>query len=74
MLIEYEFPLGAAHVIPIQFVGVQDCEEAKMTTNEVLLYALANADDDRYGREGGYAIIHSGLCLTYQGRVNLSML
>ena len=28
--------------------------------NEVLLYALANADDDRYGREGGYAIIHSG--------------
>ena len=59
MLIEYEFPLGAAHVIPIQFVGVQDCEEAKMTTNEVLLYALANADDDRYGHEGGYAVIHS---------------
>jgi hypothetical protein len=28
-----------------------------MTTNEVLLYALANADDDRYGHEGGYAII-----------------
>ena len=29
-----------------------------MSTNEVLLYALANADDDRYGHEGGYAIIH----------------
>jgi hypothetical protein len=29
-----------------------------MSTNEVLLYALANADDDRYEHEGGYAIIH----------------
>ena len=29
-----------------------------MTMNEVLLYALANADDDRYGNEGGYAVIH----------------
>jgi hypothetical protein len=29
-----------------------------MTTNEVLLYALANADDDQYGHEGGYTIIH----------------
>jgi len=29
-----------------------------MTTNEVLLYALANADDDQYGHEGGYVIIH----------------
>ena len=29
-----------------------------MSTNEVLLYALANADDDRYGHEGGYAVIH----------------
>jgi hypothetical protein len=26
--------------------------------NESLLYALANADDDRYGHEGGYAVIH----------------
>ena len=51
--------LGGAHVIPIQYVGVQDCEQAKMSTNEVLLYALANADDDRYGHEGGYAVIHS---------------
>lgn len=25
----------------------------------MLLYALANADDDRYGHEGGYAVIHS---------------
>lgn len=46
-------------MIPIQYIGVQDCEDAKMSTNEVLLYALANADDDRYGHEGGYAIIHS---------------
>ena len=30
-----------------------------MSTNEALLYTLANADDDRYGHEGGYAIIHS---------------
>jgi hypothetical protein len=37
---------------------VQDCEQAKMLMNEVLLYALANTDDDRYGHEGGYAIIH----------------
>ena len=29
-----------------------------MSANEVLLYALANADDDRYGNEGGYAVIH----------------
>ena len=29
-----------------------------MSMNEVLLYALANADDDRYGNEGGYAVIH----------------
>ena len=49
---------GNAHVIPIQYVGVQDCDHAKMSTNEVLLYALANADDDRYGHEGGYAIIY----------------
>lgn len=47
-----------AHVIPIQYLGVQDCEETKMSSNEVLLYALANADDERYGHEGGYAIIH----------------
>jgi len=46
-------------VIPIQYLGVQDCEEAKLSANEVLLYALANADDDRYGHEGGYAVIHS---------------
>jgi hypothetical protein len=39
--------LEAAHVIPIQYVGVQDCEQAKMSMNEILLYALANADDDR---------------------------
>jgi hypothetical protein len=45
-------------VIPIQYVGVQDCDRAKMTSNEALLYALANADDDRYGNEGGYAVIH----------------
>ena len=50
--------IGAAHVIPIQFVGVQDCDHAKLSMNEVLLYVLANADDDRYGHEGGYAIIH----------------
>ena len=42
----------------MQYVGVQDCEHAKMTSNEMLLYALANADDDRYGHEGGYAIVH----------------
>jgi len=59
-LIERYDLLGNAHVIPIQFFGVQDCENAKMSTNEMLLYALANADDDRYGHEGGYAIIHSG--------------
>ena len=29
-----------------------------MSMNEILLYALANADDDRYGHEGGYAVIH----------------
>ena len=44
-------------MIPIQYIGVHDCETAKMTTNEVLLYALANAEDDRYGHEGGYAVI-----------------
>ena len=31
-----------------------------MSTNEVLFYALANADDNRYGHEGGYAVIHGG--------------
>lgn len=50
--------VGDAHVIPIQYIGVQDCDRAKMSTNEVLLYALANADDDRYGHKGGYAVIH----------------
>ena len=29
-----------------------------MTTNETLLYALANADDERYGHEGGYTVIY----------------
>jgi hypothetical protein len=29
-----------------------------MTMNKVLLYALANVDNERYGHEGGYAIIH----------------
>ena len=33
----------------------QTCQKSM---NEMLLYALANADDDRYGHEGGYAIIH----------------
>ena len=46
------------HVIPMQYIGVEDCEQAKMSANEVLLYALANADDNRYGNEGGYAVIH----------------
>ena len=48
-----------AHIIPIQYVGVQDCDKARISTNEILLYALANADDDKYGHEGGYAVIHS---------------
>ena len=46
------------HVIPMQYIGVEDCEQAKMSANEVLLYALANVDDNRYGNEGGYAVIH----------------
>lgn len=50
--------LGASHVIPMQYVGVQDCDHANMSMNEVLLYTLANADDNRYGHEGGYAVIH----------------
>jgi hypothetical protein len=29
-----------------------------MSSSEALLYALANADDNRYGNEGGYAVIH----------------
>jgi hypothetical protein len=29
-----------------------------MTMNESLLYALANVEDDGYGRKGGYAVIH----------------
>ena len=58
MIFSY-FILGNSYVIPIQYIGVQDCEQARMSTNEVLLYALANADDDKYGHEGGYAIIHS---------------
>lgn len=49
--------IGGGEVIPIQYIGVHDCETAKMTTNEVLLYALANADDDWYRHEGGYAVI-----------------
>ena len=44
-------------VIPIQYIGIHDCEMAKMMTNEVLLYVLANADDNRFSREGGYAVI-----------------
>jgi hypothetical protein len=38
--------LDAPDVIPIQYIGVHDCELAKITSNEVLLYALANADND----------------------------
>jgi hypothetical protein len=45
-------------VIPIQYIGVYDCEVAKMTINKVLLYALANTDDNHYRHEGGYAVIH----------------
>ena len=30
--------VGDANVIPIQYIGVQDCDRAKMSTNEVLLY------------------------------------
>src|ERR1700734_1673066 len=50
---------GTAHVIPIQYIGVQDCDRAKMSMNEILLYALANADNEGGGGEGGYAILHS---------------
>jgi hypothetical protein len=52
------FKKDEPHVIPIQYIGVQYCEQAKMSMNEVLLYALANADDNGYGHKGGYAIIH----------------
>jgi hypothetical protein len=31
-----------------------------MSANEKLLFALANADDNKYGHEGGYAVIHGG--------------
>ena len=58
-----------AKVIPIQYVSVQDCDQAKINTNEALLYALANADNDRYGHEGGYAIIH-GNHLICQGFIS----
>jgi hypothetical protein len=51
--------IGEAQVIPIHFLDVQDCDQARLSTNEVLLYALANADNRRYGHEGGYAVIHS---------------
>jgi hypothetical protein len=50
--------IGEAQVIPICFLGVQDCDQARLSTNEVLLYVLANANDSRYGHEGGYAVIH----------------
>ena len=53
------FKKGGGHVIPIQYIGVQDCDQARMSANETLLYALANIDDNRYGNEGGYAVIHS---------------
>ena len=46
-------------MIPIQYVGVQDCEHAKISSDEALLYALVNGDDNRYGQEGGYAVIHA---------------
>ena len=37
---------------------MQDCDQAKVMTNEALLYALAHADKDKYGHKGGYAIIY----------------
>ena len=46
-------------MIPIQYVGVQDCENAKISSDEALLYALANGDYNQYGQEGGYAVIHA---------------
>lgn len=46
-------------MIPICYIGVQDCEQAKLTMNETSLFALANAENDRQEGEGGYAVVHS---------------
>ena len=43
-------------VIPIQYIDMQDCDQAKVMTNEAFLYALANADNDKYRHEGGYGL------------------
>jgi hypothetical protein len=44
----------------MQYIGVHNRESAKMMSNKVLLYALANAEDNQYGHKC-YAVIH-GSC------------
>ena len=43
-------------VIPLQFCGVIDTELSKISTNKLMLYALANIEHD--GQEGRYVVQH----------------
>jgi hypothetical protein len=43
-------------VIPLQFLGVEDVDVSQLSSNEVLLHALANLGKENEEGEGGYAV------------------
>ena len=47
---------GGGDVISLQFLGVEDVNVDLLTSDELILYALANLKSDCLDGEGGYAI------------------
>ncbi|KAG9015584.1 hypothetical protein FRB94_000189 [Tulasnella sp. JGI-2019a] len=56
-----------ADVVPLQFLGITDTDLSKASTQELMLYALANVMDESRG-EGGYAVRHSNNAVNDFGR------
>lgn len=49
-------------VIPLQFLGTEDVDVSRLSSNELLLHALTNLGNDDSERVGGYAVRHGANC------------
>jgi hypothetical protein len=47
------------HVIPLQFLSVEDIDFTQLSLNELLLHAMSNLSNEDPDVEGGYAIRHA---------------
>lgn len=48
---------GSPDVVPLQYLGVCNTDLSKASTHELMMYALANLQDE--GQEGAYAVRHA---------------